>query len=1080
MSSSSFDHVTRIRREKYGLDEHGNLNGINPLASDLRDSIDHLAQGLYTRNAHFIFELIQNAEDNLYGSKIEPSLTFRLLRDDPTKTPGAYGAIVVQNNEIGFSPQNIDAICAVGKSTKKKQEGFIGEKGIGFKSIFRVTSIPFLFSNGYRISLPKSHKKTGLGFIVPEWIENIPESIDTSITSIVLPLDQSDFGYNVIKKMLWEIEPETILFLSKLKEIKIVTDDSEGFTIIKDDSSKPNIQLLSNKNGYDEIFEFLLFKRIFDKPTGINHEKRNNVKEREVSIAFPVGDKPNSAGKLFAYLPVRFDTGFPFIINADFILPSSREDIQDTPWNREWLMPCVGELVSISLPVLKDNKQLSVPFLNSLAKSVLLLNENDLYYPIAKAVKEAFTTLEIIPADDGSFVTAGNAKLASADWLRKLLREEQLKLLYQKELKWVHGDITDKGRHELWNYLREEIGIEELTPDGFARKISATFLDNQSDQWMIDFYAQLPNKDALWKKGSQSHRDGPLRKKPFIRLQNGTHVRPFDDNEKPNAYLSAKTLIDAQLRSVKAEIVGHKEAHRFLLSDLKIPEFDIVAEVAENVIPKYKTSNPPQKDEHLQDIELILKAFQTDSQEKLKILKHTLKATPFILSKSSISGVETYQRPDVLYFQDKYLEIYFSGSAEVGFVSSIYQDSVLEVFSNLGVSSEIRVKRKTATGSQDYVTLGNQSPSWQRHKIYRRGLRGFDPDIRVEGLSDALREPSTEKSQIIWNKICVPYSRCIKGKVLISCNQTFPLASTREEEIVSQDFGRLLLDSVWLPTVNNEFKKPAEISLDELPNQFERDENIADLLGMRRTEKIKATDILSEGNPRKKELLERIANASDDELERFEKLVPKTIPPTRAPSFKEGLANMSRPQRGNLSSKTENSEGRQNHPVRNPELYQNNLDDAATDGVEEHTTIPHAVHFSPVRDRPANKDAREFLYVEYHGKCQITGTTFPKAAANSEGIPENYFEACSLLPYSNACYLNDAGNMLCVSADTMAKLKHASFEWLDDIKDKVAEFENGGGKTQRIGMKIKLAGEECVITWSQRHFMRLVSLYKQA
>jgi len=836
MSSSAFEHVTRIRRERYGLDEHGNLNGVNPLAADLRNSIDHLSQGLYTQNAHFLFELIQNAEDNVYRSNIVPSLTFRLLRNDPTKTPGAKGVLVVENNEAGFLRENIDAICAIVETTKKKQDGFIGEKGIGFKSIFRVTSIPFLFSNSYQISFPKNHEKTGLGFIVPEWVENIPEIIDTSITSIVLPLDQPDFGYDVVKKMLWEIEPETILFLSKLKEIIIVTGHSEGFTVIKDDKSEPNIQLLTNKNGYDEIFEFLLFKRIFDKPKDINHEKRTDVKEREVSIAFPVGEKPNSTGKLFAYLPVRYDTGFPFIINADFILPSSREDIQDTPWNREWLMPCVGALVSISLPILKDNKQLSVSFLHSLAKSVLLLNENNMYYPIAKAVKEAFTTLEIIPADDGSFVSAGNAKMASADWLRKLLQQDQLKLLFSKKLKWVHRDITERGNHELRKYFREELKIDELTPKSFARKISSEFLDNQSDQWMMEFYIQLSTRPALWEKGSKTNgdADGPLRNKPFIRLQNGSHVKPFDENDKPIAFLPSKTLIDSRSSFVKAEISGNDEARRFLQSDLKIPEFDIVAEVTENVIPKYTTLNPPLNDEHLQDIEKILKAFQTDSQEKLKRLNLTLKATPFILSQSIISGVETYQKPGVLYFQDKFLNIYFSGNSEVGFVSSIYKDSVLEVFGDLGVSSEIRVKCKIATGSQDYVTLENQSPPWNRNNIYRRGLRGFDPDISVDGLSDALREPSIEKSKIIWNKICVPYSRCIKGKVLISSNQTFPRAKIKEEEVISRYFGRLLIDSEWLPAGNNEFMKPAEISLVELPEQFERDEKLADLLGMKK------------------------------------------------------------------------------------------------------------------------------------------------------------------------------------------------------------------------------------------------------
>ena len=1066
MPNSAFEHVTRIRSKKYNLDEHGNLNGVNPLASDLRDSIDHLAQGLYTRNAHFIFELIQNAEDNVYGHNIEPSLTFRLLRDDPTNTPGADGVIVVENNEVGFSPVNIDAICAVGKSTKNEQEGFIGEKGIGFKSVFRVTSFPFLFSNGYQISLPESHEKTGLGFIVPEWVENIPEIIDTSITSIVLPLDQPEFGYDVVKKMLWEIEPETILFLSKLKEIKIVTGHGEGFTVIKDDHDEPNIQLLTNKNGDDEIFEFLFFKRVYDKPEEINHEKRNNVEKREVSIAFPVGDKQNSAGKLFAYLPVRHDTGFPFIINADFILPSSREDIQDTPWNREWLMPCVGELVFSSLPILKKNEQLSVPFMNSLAKSVLPLNENDMYYPIAKAVKEAFTTLELIPTDDGSFVSAENAKLASADWLRQLLRQDQLKLLYQKEVEWIHGNITDGGRNELWKYFREELKIEELTPDSFARKLSSAFFDNQSDQWMIEFYTQLPNQTGLWKKRGYRGADVPLRKKPFIRLQDGSHVRPFDDDEKPNAYLTVKTLIDARLPTVKTKIASHDEARQFLLSDLKIPEFDILAEVIEHVIPKYKLPNPPQADEHKLDIEKIVEAYRTDSQEKRKRLKDALQETPFILSWSPTSCDETYRKPDALYFQNDSLEMYFSGCSEVGFVSSVYQDDVLKMFDSLGVHHEVRIdKRKPDYYGRIKIRDG--------HGWHERGLSGFDPDIKVEGLSRALSSPKNEKSIFVWNTIVLPNAECLRGTVEKSSRQTYENSSKKER--ISEFFGRLLIDSKWLPGTDGLFHSPSELRLDELPDEFERNERLADLLKMKKTEIVEAADILSEGNPRKKTLLERIANASDDELERFEKLVPRTSPPGPAPSFSEGVTNMSRPQPGHPSPKNGNSDG----GVGNPDRYGDKLDEAVAEGVEKHMTIPHVDTFSPVRDRSANKEAREFLYEQYHGHCQITGTTFPKGAANSEGISENYFEACSLLSYSNAGYLNDAGNMLCVSADTMAKLKHASFEWLDDIKDKVDEFEEGGRKAQKIEIKIKLAGEACSIKYCQRHFMRFVSLYQQ-
>ena len=107
MSNSAIEHINRLRREIFWLDEHGILNAVNPLASSLRNSIDHLAEGLYTSNAHFIFELVQNAEDNIYGSNVKPSLTFKLLRDDPTSTVGADGALIVENIETGFTEKNI-------------------------------------------------------------------------------------------------------------------------------------------------------------------------------------------------------------------------------------------------------------------------------------------------------------------------------------------------------------------------------------------------------------------------------------------------------------------------------------------------------------------------------------------------------------------------------------------------------------------------------------------------------------------------------------------------------------------------------------------------------------------------------------------------------------------------------------------------------------------------------------------------------------------------------------------------------------------------------------------------------------
>lgn len=72
---------------------------------------------------------VQNADDNTYVEDVEPTLAF-ILQDN---------GIVVLNNESGFSAENIRALCDIGSSTKKgSNQGYIGNKGIGFKSVFRV------------------------------------------------------------------------------------------------------------------------------------------------------------------------------------------------------------------------------------------------------------------------------------------------------------------------------------------------------------------------------------------------------------------------------------------------------------------------------------------------------------------------------------------------------------------------------------------------------------------------------------------------------------------------------------------------------------------------------------------------------------------------------------------------------------------------------------------------------------------------------------------------------------------------------------------------------------------------------
>ena len=73
---------------------------------------------------------VQNADDNAYPAHVEPTLAFILQSN----------GVVVLNNELGFTAENIRALCDVGNSTKKgSNAGYIGQKGTGFKSVFRVS-----------------------------------------------------------------------------------------------------------------------------------------------------------------------------------------------------------------------------------------------------------------------------------------------------------------------------------------------------------------------------------------------------------------------------------------------------------------------------------------------------------------------------------------------------------------------------------------------------------------------------------------------------------------------------------------------------------------------------------------------------------------------------------------------------------------------------------------------------------------------------------------------------------------------------------------------------------------------------
>ncbi len=255
--------------------------------------------------------MIQNAEDNQFTqTKNPPSIAFEVYPDK----------IVVECNEDGFTQANVLSICRTGKSSKKSKRGYIGEKGIGFKSVFQVASKIQIQSNSFAFSFQynggtKSEEKLGIVTPIPE-DEPIPLS-DRPLTRMTLTPLQS-IPYTDLLAQFQDIPDTLLLFLSTIKELKFKIHHSDQKTSVttfhkSEDSAVRTISLIKTVEDPDDpngkvvtqARYYITRKLISSLPAD---KARLGIDECEVVLAFPLDEASNpiiSTQDVFAFLPIR-------------------------------------------------------------------------------------------------------------------------------------------------------------------------------------------------------------------------------------------------------------------------------------------------------------------------------------------------------------------------------------------------------------------------------------------------------------------------------------------------------------------------------------------------------------------------------------------------------------------------------------------------------------------------------------------------------------------------------------------------------------------------------------------------------
>jgi len=107
-------------------------------------AVSLVSELVFTRSSHFIMELIQNAEDAGISLPNTGEMTIRV----------SHKRVLVTHNARPFNEEDVNAICGL-RTTKKPELGSIGYLGIGFKSVFKITDSPHIFSGKFRFKFDK-------------------------------------------------------------------------------------------------------------------------------------------------------------------------------------------------------------------------------------------------------------------------------------------------------------------------------------------------------------------------------------------------------------------------------------------------------------------------------------------------------------------------------------------------------------------------------------------------------------------------------------------------------------------------------------------------------------------------------------------------------------------------------------------------------------------------------------------------------------------------------------------------------------------------------------------------------------
>ena len=607
----------------------------------LRRALERIIQ-LYTDKTHFVYELLQNAED-------AKAHTIKFIQYDDR--------LEVLHDGQPFSISNLESLRDIGLSDKVNDVNQIGEFGVGFKSVFGICEEVKLYSNpsAYKGKIqadcpPFSQKIAD--FINYEKIDNEP--IEQGFTTkFVFPyaVGFSFSGFKTITELtkkistkLKQLSSTTLLFMKNLQSIKyeicLNGETNKGCYVLNKQKINDHswlVDSLGNNSEKEEDGSYLVFSR----PVDVFRAARS------VDIAFPLTVKEDGAWEfqsaknpyISVYFPTETESKLDFIVQGPYRTTPNRSSIDETDPENIELASETAYLLKDSILELKELGKLNLSFFKILPIDAERLWEykdyrvtKKLFYPLYEAVEDLLLNEAVLPARNGKYIEAQQAKLVRGKWLTEIFSDDLLTELINDGIThhWLPEMLTkdNKAYEKLFLYYQTVLDIELISPVDLRKYFNKNkeFLKARNDEWLISLYNAFgKEREASFNRNETTN----MLTAEFIKTSSGDFVAPCRKGSREEKYvdnifspvefaIEGINIVDAtvyaQCRHFFDEILRLKKPNEY---EYWITDFKKRCEQGYNV----------SDEEHISDIKKILKYLNSwDFSEDLKqVLQNSLK-----------------------------------------------------------------------------------------------------------------------------------------------------------------------------------------------------------------------------------------------------------------------------------------------------------------------------------------------------------------------------------------------------------------------------------------------------------------------